>query len=351
MDRGPFFRRRACRGPDCRTDGLRAQHRPVTRRGGSVRDVLDGLMGPNWAGPRDAINGLSGRARASRRASCFPGCDVRRPAGAFPRGNILPANAGWRSDGSNRKSRRISQGALSSYYDEVAIKGLQLAQADLDRDALDQSRLIKIRDTVLEFANDLSDQNDQEPTGERSTTDAEAAAAVEAAAADPVYADLPILRREELPLEWKGDSPVLCIAGRTVLDEAAAIMFAQLCNAHGLRTRVEGPEALSTSNIFRLETEGVALVCLSYLNAANPAQIRYAVRRLRRKLPRARIMVGLWTGMDDAERAASMLESSKADMLASTLREATRLSIEAARPDPAGTRVGVDAKATVSALK
>jgi hypothetical protein len=107
-------------------------------------------------------------------------------------------------------------------------------------------------------------------------------------------------------------------------------MFAQLCNVHGLRTRVEGPEALSTNNIFRLETEGVALVCLSYLNASNPAQIRYAVRRLRRKLPKARIMVGLWSGVNDLERTNALRESVKADLFASTLREATRACIETA---------------------
>lgn len=238
--------------------------------------------------------------------------------------------AGDPTEATEKAEEFLKERSLSSYYDEVAIKGLQLAQADLDRDALDQTRLAKIRDTVLEFANDLSEQTDQEPMGERPTSDAEAAAAVEAASAEPVYADLPILRKEELPVEWQGDSPVLCVAGRTALDEAAAIMFAQLCNVHGLRTRVEGSESLSTNNIFRLETEGIALVCISYLNAANPAQIRYAVRRLRRKLPRARIMVGLWTGLDTAHE--TIMESSKADMLASTLREATRLAIEAVQP-------------------
>jgi hypothetical protein len=225
-------------------------------------------------------------------------------------------------------------------------------QSDLERDVLDQSRLGKIRDTVIEFANDLSNQIDQEPTGERPTADAEAVAAVEAAAVEPVYADLPILQRDELPIEWKGDSPVLCIAGRTALDEAAAIMFAQLCDVHGLRTRVEGSEALSTNNIFRLETEGVALVCLSYLNASNPAHIRYAVRRLRRKMPRARIMVGLWNGKDSAERALVLRESSKADMFASTLREAIRICIDAARSNPDALRDGLHTKpATENTLK
>jgi predicted PurR-regulated permease PerM len=260
--------------------------------------------------------------------------------------------AGDPTEATEKAEEFLKERSLASYYDEVAIKGLQLAQVDLDRDALDQFRLVKIRDTVLEFANDLSDQNDQEPTGERSTTDAEAAAAVEAAAAEPVYADLPILQRDKLPIEWKGDNPVLCIAGRTALDEAAAIIFAHLCNAHGLRSRVEGPEALSTTSIFRLETEGVALVCLSYLNAANPAQIRYAVRRVRRKLPGARIMVGLWNGIDTAETALVLRENTKADMFTSTLRDATRICIEAAGSYPEAFRDGLTAqRATMNTSK
>lgn len=241
--------------------------------------------------------------------------------------------AGDPTEATEKAEEYLKERSLSSYYDEVAIKGLLLAQSDLERDVLDHSRLVKIRDTVVEFAEDLSEQTDQEPRGERSTIDAEAAAAVEAAAAEPIYPDLPILKRNDLPVEWQGDYPVLCIAGRTALDEAAGIMFAQLCNGHGLQTRVEGPDALSTSNIFRLQTEGVSMVCLSYLNASNPAQVRYAVRRLRRKLPRARILVGLWSGTGDSQRAISVKESSKADVLASTLREATRVCIEAARPD------------------
>ena len=107
--------------------------------------------------------------------------------------------AGDPTEAAEKAEEFLKERSLSSYYDDVAVKGLQLAQADLDRDALNQSRLIRIRDTVLEFANDLADQNDKEPTGARSTADAEAAAAVEAAAFEPVYADLPVMQRDELP--------------------------------------------------------------------------------------------------------------------------------------------------------
>lgn len=47
------------------------------------------------------------------------------------------------------------------YYDEVALKGLQLAQADAERGALDHERLATIRDAVIELENNISDQDDR----------------------------------------------------------------------------------------------------------------------------------------------------------------------------------------------
>jgi hypothetical protein len=109
-------------------------------------------------------------------------------------------------------------------------------------------------------------------------------------------------------------------------------MLAQLCGAHGLAARVEGAEALSTANIFRLETAGVAMVCLSYLDSENMAAMRYAVRRLRRKLPRAKILIGHWTSPDDPAALETLREGAKADLIAATLRDATQLCIQAAQP-------------------
>ena len=166
--------------------------------------------------------------------------------------------------------------------------------------------------------------------------DTEAAAAVDEMASDPASADLPVLQKTDLAPEWQGDHPLLCIAGRTSLDEAAAIMLAQLCNVHGLAARVEGSDALATSNIFRLDTTGVVLVCLSYLDTSNAAHVRYAVRRIRRKLPRAIIMVACWSLKDDAARLDTLREGAKADLICSGLRDATQLCVEAAKKRCAG---------------
>ena len=144
--------------------------------------------------------------------------------------------------------------------------------------------------------------------------------------------------------EWQTETPVVCAAGRGPLDEAAAIMLAQLLDKHGLRARVEGVEAIASMSIFHLETKGVAMVCVSYLDARSPAHMRYTIRRLRRRLPQARLLLGCW--MADAD---TLRETVKPDDVAVTLRDAVRLCLEAARkpvgPALTGMPAGVAADA------
>jgi len=237
--------------------------------------------------------------------------------------------AGDPTEAAEKAEEFLKERSLSSYYDEVALKGLQLAQADAERGALNHERLTKIRDAVAEFANDLSDQDDRPPPKIRSTTDAEASSAVESVAENAPYEDLPVLAKGDLPPQWQGEHPVLCVAGRSLIDEAAAIMLGQLSTAHGLSARVEAAEALSTTNIFRLETTGVAIVCLVYLDASAPAHMRYAVRRLRRKLPQATIILGCWIKDIDPGGLERLRDGAKADLVAASLGEAVNLCIEA----------------------
>src|ERR1700704_1023033 len=237
--------------------------------------------------------------------------------------------AGDPTEASEKAEEFLMERSLTSYYDEVALKGLQLAQADAERGALNHERLTKIRDAVSEFVSDVSDQDDRPPAKGNSTTDAEASSAVESVAEDAPYQNLPILSKEDLPPDWQGEHPVLCVAGRSLIDEAAAIMLSQLSTAHGLAARVEGAEVLSTTNVFRLETTGVAIVCLAYLDASGPSHMRYSVRRPRRKLPKATIILGCWMKDKDPAALEQLRDSARADLAAASLGQAVKLIIEA----------------------
>ena len=218
----------------------------------------------------------------------------------------------------------LKERPLSIYYDEVALPALKLAQNDIVRGSLDRAQSEKIKAAVFEVVDDLVDQDDRKPVSE-STQKPDAAAAHATVDDGP---DLPVLTREELAAEWQDETPVLCAAGRGPLDEAVAIMLAQLLEKHGLGARVEGADAIAPSNLLRLKTSGVVMVCLSYLDASSPAHMRYAIRRLRRKLPKAQILLGCW--MADVD-TTTIRDTAKPDAVATTLRDAVRLCLGAAR--------------------
>jgi predicted PurR-regulated permease PerM len=228
----------------------------------------------------------------------------------------------------------LKEMTLVTYYDEVALKGLKLAQADLNRDALDALHVQRIRDSVIELVKELDDHEDQQPKTE-SAQDVEAAAA---AAANPVNKNslvynLPILTKDKLATHWRGENPILCVPGRTGLDEAVASMLAQILSKHGIGARVEGADAIANESTFGSGKNGIEMVCVSFLNTSSLAQMRFTIRRLRRRLPDVAIVLGSWIPETES---ASLAEAVKADFVATTLRDAVMLCLEQASANEAG---------------
>ncbi len=219
---------------------------------------------------------------------------------------------------------------LVTYYDEVALKGLKLAQADLNRDALDALHVQRIRDSVMELVKELDDHEDQQAKKE-SAQDVEAASAG-LVKGSPV-GDLPILAKDELAGHWRGENPILCVPGRPGLDEAVASMLAQILSKHGISTRVEGVDAIANANTFRSGKNGIEMVCVSFLNTSSLAQMRFTMRRLRRRLPDVTIVLGSWIPENDS---ATLADAVKADFAAVTLHDAAKLCLEQASANQAG---------------
>jgi predicted PurR-regulated permease PerM len=222
---------------------------------------------------------------------------------------------------------------LSSYYDEVAVKGLQLAANDAARGVLTGVQLEKIKLSMQELIDDLDEHDDQEPD----TKDALEGATTGLSRSEqdlPKHPALGRIAEDALPPAWRAKAPVLCIAGRGPLDEAAASMLSQLLHKSGLKARVLQHEAASRMHLGSLDGEGVAMVCLCYLEIGGlPSHLRYLLRRLRQRLPAARLLVGLWPAeqailTDDRLRAAV-----GAEVYTSSLREAVEACLEAARAE------------------
>jgi predicted PurR-regulated permease PerM len=184
----------------------------------------------------------------------------------------------------------LKERPLLTYYEEVLVEALKLAQTDADRGLLDNDRMIRVRDVVAEIVDDLSAHQDEISP----TPVLDASAKEDAPLAHIDLAEDSLGRNaQEIPIHWSTGKPVLCIPGLGPLDEAFAVIVAQTIERKQIGVRAEGWDALSVSRVFSLDTDGVELVCLCYLANVTSAQIRYSVRRLRRKAPNAFILVTL----------------------------------------------------------
>lgn len=221
------------------------------------------------------------------------------------------------AEAAEKAEQFLKERSLVSYYDQVALQGLRLAQSDANRGALLAERQSKLRDAVREFVADLDDI-DEEDKDENPTTDAEAVMAVEASPEEGDAERMPVLRGVDFSPGWTGDHPVLCVAGRSALDEAAALMMAHLASVHGIAARSEAADALAPLNIFRLQTDGLKAVCLVYMGDEVLSHTRFAVRRLRRKVPTARIVFCCWSNELDGATLERKRVEVKADLAASS---------------------------------
>ncbi|MET0721855.1 MAG: AI-2E family transporter [Tardiphaga sp.] len=242
--------------------------------------------------------------------------------------------AGDPTEAAEKAEQFLKERSLLSYYDQVALQGLQLARADVERGVLNDARQLKMRDAVQEFVADLADVDEAAEDTEQ-TTDAEATSAVEDVTEKAAAERVRVLKPADLAPEWAGEHPLLCIAGRTILDETAALMMAHLATEHGITARTEPAEALGVANVVRLETGGVAAVCLIYLDKAVPSHMRYAIKRLRRRMPKARIILCCWAEGLQRDALEQLRNDAKADLAAASPGEALKLCVLGAAPEAA----------------
>jgi predicted PurR-regulated permease PerM len=179
---------------------------------------------------------------------------------------------------------------LVRYYDQVVLQGLLLAQIDVRRGTLDQRHVARINDVVRGLMLELADHADEPPP--ESGIKALRNARKESVAAST---GLPIARPEELPPGWAEGKPVLCIGGPGPFDDVISAMLAQILEKHGIGARIESDAAVSALNIARMDAGKAEMIALSYLYLGHStAHLGYSVRRIRRKIPGAKILAGLW---------------------------------------------------------
>ena len=191
----------------------------------------------------------------------------------------------------------LKEGPLSLYYDNVAMKGLRLAEADMARGVLTAGRVERINESIRSLIEDLDEYD------------------------EPVPTDTPAGRNA---------MPVMCLAGRGPFDEAASLMLAQLLRKQGLAARVVPYQAVSRPAIGSLEANGTPMVCLCYVELnGTPSHLRYLIRRLRQRMPDTSILVGFWPSEEAILSDPQLRAVIGADYYSGSLQEAVETCLEA----------------------
>jgi predicted PurR-regulated permease PerM len=227
--------------------------------------------------------------------------------------------------------------ALSSYYDDIALKALRLVANDLSRGVVKPGQLEKIQDVMLGLIQDLEPHEDVDPT----LTAAQAKAAVvevagvarpERETATQPAPEGQVHESANLPDVWRTERSVLCVAGRDPLDGVVASMLAQLLRKHGLGARPVLHSEVSRFTINTLDTTGVAMIFVTYAELrGNPPHMRYLLRRIRQRFPLCPVLVGFWDPDDALLEDPAAQELAGATALASSLHDAVNKCLDEAK--------------------
>jgi len=250
----------------------------------------------------------------------------------------------------------LRERSLSAYYDEVTIKGLQLAANDVVRGSVTAAQLMRIESTTNDLVDGLDGYPD-EPPPRAAAADLDAELGPVAPSRDAMPASMSAHRlfathpargtadeqpdnvsetgdeREPEQLAERGargasamprvtSQRVLCIPGRGPLDPLATTIMLQLLGKHGFTARAVPHEAASRASIDRMDADDVGIVCVVYLQIDGiPSHLRYMVRRIRARLPHVSIIVGLWTAEDLEKWSVDLQNAMGADAYVTSLQE------------------------------
>ena len=250
-------------------------------------------------------------------------------------------------EASDQAERLLKEMSLSSYYDDVLLPGLLLAQDDVTQDRLDLDRQKRIAASATEVVENLSDQD----PSEREPKDGPGQTLMERLGRGRNDADDAPTAPESLepdqsvvPRDWSRPGAVLCIGGRGPLDDAVSVMLAQVLVRHGFGAEAQSYEMLAKANIGRLPLEEVRLVCLSCLDGSSAAYLRFILRRLGRRNAAIPVLIGAWwrksgahgTGPDPAEGREAVSTLAEAVGFAVRLASTTPETQAAERPGEPG---------------
>jgi predicted PurR-regulated permease PerM len=199
----------------------------------------------------------------------------------------------------------LKEGTVADYYEKILLGALRLAQADAELGRLDDIRLENIFKAVSEIIEDLAEHGND--------------AAPEAKAKPSASGKVVSLTGASF------GKPVFCIPGLGRLDDCAVLVVADALKRAGVDARAAGAATA-------IEDGEAASMCICYLENVSKPRSDYALRRLSRRAPSARVVICL---LNEADPTADLASQQQA-----TVRSLKAVVAAFADPESLSERVG-----------
>ena len=179
-------------------------------------------------------------------------------------------------------------------YDELLVPALNYVKRDRERDDLTEADEQFVFRATREIVEDLGERQAAEPAREKA----------QAPAPPKVH--------------------ILGCPGHDEGDRLALEMLWQLLDPAVWEVEVLSLEMLSAELVALAGEKAPAVICIGALPPGGLAHTRYLCKRLRARLPEAKIVVGRWGLKDNVEQNEEQLREAGADQVATTLLETRR---------------------------
>lgn len=194
----------------------------------------------------------------------------------------------------------LKTNSITTLYDAVLIPVIVTAETDSRHGALDEEQ----RSEVLQSVRDLVEEQEERP-----------ATPIKAEAGEAVA---------EAPIALSPSSPchVICLPAHGERDELAGMMLVQLLRPPAFDAKNASRTLMTGELIDLTESTSMDAVCISVVAPSTVVHARHLCAKLRARLPKLKIVVGLWGATENVSEAAQRLRISGADEIAVSLAEA-----------------------------
>jgi predicted PurR-regulated permease PerM len=201
-------------------------------------------------------------------------------------------------------AKYLRENPIGNLYDSVLIPALGLAERDRHMNVLDETRTRFIHQSTRELIEELYESSQDAPIPGREVSSASAGDT----------------RATTGPL-------IICVPARDEADEIVGTMVMQLLRRAG-RNADALPIAAVSTMLEQLERLHPDVICVSALPPFAAGQAKSLCKQLRQRLPKAKIVLGLWEFPGGLAKAQERVGLGCADMIGTSLAQIVSLMEE-----------------------